>query len=76
MATFTTDFYTTGETVTLVPKSNVIGNAGSFGIATYSTKNTAIGHWTVASLSGGQVNAGVEICGFNLSFNFLGERSL
>ena len=76
VATFTTDFYTTGETVTLVPKSNVIGNAGSFGIATYSTKNTAIGHWTVASLSGGQVNAGVEICGFNLSFNFLGERSL
>ena len=75
VATFTTDFYTSGESVTLIPKAVDIGNAGSFGISTYATKNTALGHWIIVSLSGGQVNAGVEICGYNLAFNFLGDRS-
>ncbi len=87
-ASFSTDFYPNEESVSLVP--NISGQWGSFGwgtnpwgvsqqmlqpIATYSTKNTSVGHWAVVKLSGQQAFSGAALCGYTAFFNFLGERS-
>jgi len=87
-ASFTTDFYPNSESVTLFPK---ISNAwGTFPwgtipwgitvatlqpISTYSTKNTAIGHWTNVTLNLQQAFSGFALAGYTIFFNFLGERS-
>jgi hypothetical protein len=87
-ASFTTDFYPNPESVALVP--HVAGGWGTtqwgttpWGvsqqtlqpIATYSTKNTSLGHWTNVTLNLQQAYSGFALCGYTIFFNFLGERS-
>ena len=71
-ASFVTDFYPAGESVTLTPR-NVTQAVTE--ISTYSTKNTSVGHWTALTLSGAQAFGGFTLVGYGLFFNFLGERS-
>ena len=87
-ASFSTDFYPTAESVTLVPKTS--GNWGNFGwganpwgvtspllqpISTYSTKNTSIGHWVNVTISLQQAFAGFNFNGLVCFFDFLGSRN-
>ncbi len=87
-ASFTTDFYTNSESVTLRPR--LANGWGTFAwgtvpwgvsapsvqpIPTYATKNTAVGHWTVVTVNLQQVFSGFALCGYTCFFSFLGERS-
>lgn len=87
-ASFSTDFYPNSESVTLAP--HISGEWGTFPwgtnpwgvtqqnlqpITTYSTKNTALGHWTNVSLALRQAFSGFAFSGYTIFFNFLGERS-
>lgn len=85
---FNTDFYPSKETVLLLP---IYSNSwGSFGwgtvqwgvtnpsivpVSVYSTKNTAIAHWVIPTISVQQVYSGFSLDGFSVFFNFFGERS-
>jgi hypothetical protein len=86
-ASFTTDFYPTQESVTLMPK--VADTWGTFpwgsegwgvttavpqAISTYATKNTAMGHWIICTLQMQQAFTGFSLAGYGVFFNFLGER--
>lgn len=87
-ASFTTDFYPSAEAVSLVPQLSNAWGTFMWGtvpwgvtspalrpITTYSTKNTAVGHWTNVTLNLQQVGSGFALCGYTIFFNFLGERS-
>lgn len=88
VASFTTDFFPSSESVNLVPQLSNAWGTFQWGtvpwgvtspalrpISTYSTKNTAIGHWTNVTLNLQQVGSGFAFCGYTIFFNFLGERS-
>jgi hypothetical protein len=87
-ASFTTDFYPSPESVTLTP--HISGTWGTFPwgtlpwgvtqqnlqpITTYSTKNTALGHWTSVSLNLQQAFSGFSLSGYSIFFEFMGQRS-
>jgi hypothetical protein len=87
-ASFTTDLYPSAESVTLVPQLSNAWGTFMWGtvpwgvtspalrpITTYSTKNTAVGHWTNVTLNLQQVGSGFALCGYTIFFNFLGERT-
>jgi hypothetical protein len=86
-AAFTTDFYPTQESVTLMPKFADTWGTFPWGtvqwgvttavpqaISTYSTKNTAIGHWVELTISMQQAYTGFAFAGYGVFFNFLGDR--
>jgi hypothetical protein len=88
LVTFTTDFYPSGESVTLVPQfTNTWGNfswgtvawgvtqAALRPISAYSTKNTSIGHWANVTINLQQAFSGFALCGYTCFFEFLGSRS-
>ncbi len=87
-ASFTTDFFPSSESVSLVPQLSNAWGTFMWGtvpwgvtspalrpISTYSTKNTSVGHWTNVTLNLQQVGSGFAFCGYTIFFNFLGERS-
>lgn len=87
-ASFTTDFFPNPEAVTLLPHISGGWGTTTWGtspwgvtqqtlqpITTYSTKNTALGHWTDVTLNLQQAFTGFGLCGYTIFFNFLGERS-
>ena len=87
-AAFSTDFFPGSESVTLEP--TITGGWGTFPwgannwgvtsqslqeVSTYATKNTSLGHWVSATISGAQAYSGLSLSGYGVFFNFLGERS-
>jgi hypothetical protein len=87
-ASFTTDFYPNAESVTLSPHISGLWGQFTWGsnpwgatqqnlqpITAYSTKNTAMGHWTNVTLELRQAFSGFALCGYTIFFSFLGERS-
>jgi hypothetical protein len=85
---FTTDFYTTAESVTLSP--NLSGGWGTFpwgtlpwGVAgtplqlipTYLTKNTTLGHWLNISVELRQAFQNLSLNGCSGYFDIIAERS-
>ncbi len=87
-ASFATDFSPNAESVTLSPHISGLWGQFAWGtnlwgvsqqalqpISTYSTKNTAIGHWTNVTLNLQQAFSGFALAGYTIFFNFLGERS-
>ena len=87
-ASFTTDFYLTGENVTLIPKISGTWGAFPWGenpwgitnpalqpISSYSPKNASIGHWVNLTLKSQQAFSGFGLMGYVCFFNFMGERN-